>query len=166
MCNAGEANPPMSNHNMDAYYDRYVEAWNEHDPEAVMAQFADGGTFDEPVTDEPLTGEEIGEWIEAITDAMPDVHFELGRRISNGEGLLFAEFTMHGSHDGPLQGLPATHRTVDIDVVEVVTLSGDGITSITGYFDRVELNEQLGLTFPAVIGQLPKLAAGAVRNIL
>lgn len=29
-----------------------------------------------------------------------------------------------------------------------------------------EIGEQLGLTFPAVIGQLPKLAIGTVRNAL
>lgn len=47
--------------NTIAYYDRYVEAWNEYDPKAVMAQFADGGTLDDPATDGILTGEEIGE---------------------------------------------------------------------------------------------------------
>lgn len=148
------------------YYDRYVAAWNEHDPEAVMAEFADGGTFADPVTDERLSGAEIGAWVEEITGAFPDARFEEGRRVSNEEGVLFAEWTMHGTHEGPLRGLPPTRRTVELDAVDVVTLSEDGITAVRGYFDTSALNEQLGLTFPGIVGQLPRLAAGAVRNAL
>lgn len=149
-----------------AYYDRYVEAWNAYDPEAVMAQFADGGTLVDPATDGTLSGEEIGEWVEETARAFPDYHFEEGRRALNDEGVLFAEWTMHGTHNGPLNGLPPTHKTIELNAIDVVTLSEEGITSITGYFDMTDVNEQLGLTFPAVIGQLPKLAAGAVRNAL
>lgn len=156
----------MVSSNKDAYYDRYVEAWNEYNPEAVMAQFADGGTLNDPATDGTLTGEEIGEWVEETAKAFPDYHFEEGRRVSNEEGILFAEWTMHGTHDGPLDDLPPTHETIELNAVDVVTLSEEGITSITGYFDMSDVNEQLGLTFPAVIGQLPKLAAGAIRNAL
>lgn len=50
----------MSNSNMVTYYDRYVEAWNEYDPEAVMAQFAEGGTLDDPATDGTLTAKKSG----------------------------------------------------------------------------------------------------------
>lgn len=150
---------------MVEHYDRYAEGWNDHDPEAVMAAFADGGTFEDAATDETLRGEEIGEWVEESVKAFPDLHFEPRRRVSNEEGILFAEWTMRGTHDGPLNGLPPTHRTIEVGAVEVVDLSEDGITSLTGYFDMSELNEQLGLTFPAIIGQLPTLAIGAVRNI-
>lgn len=72
---------------------------------------------------------------------------------------------MHGTHDGPLDGPPPTHRTIELDTVDVVKISEEGITSITGYFDISDMNEELGLTFPEVIGQLPKLVTGAVRGI-
>lgn len=156
----------MSNSNMVGYYDRYVEAWNEHDPESVMEQFADGGTLDDPATDGTLTGQEIGEWVEETAKAFPDYHFEEGRRASNEQGVLFAEWTMHGTHDGPLNGVPPTHRTIEINAVDAVILSEDGITAIRGYFDMSEVTEQLGLTFPTVLVQLPKLAVSAVKNAI
>lgn len=71
---------------------------------------------------------------------------------------------MHGTHDGPLNGLPPTHQTIELNAVDTVTLSEEGITAIRGYFDMSEVNEQLGLTFPTVIGQLPKLTVGAAKN--
>lgn len=148
---------------MIAYFDRYVEAWNEHDPEAVMAQFADGGTYVDPASDGILSGENIGEHVEGLAGAFPDYHFAEGQRALNDDDVLFAEWTLHGTHDGPLQGLPATHNTIEVDGVDVVNLSEEGIISITGYYDMSDFKAQLGLTFPTVIGQLPKLTLRKLR---
>lgn len=144
-------------------YERYVAAWNAHDPDAVLAAFADGGTFTDPASDGTLAGDEIRDWVEETVEAFPDVQFTVGRRAVNEEGVLIAEWTMRGTHDGPLRGIPPTHRAVEVDAVDVVTVSEGEITSVTGYFDMSELTEQLGLTFPTILGQLPKLAAGAVK---
>lgn len=156
----------IDNSNLKARYDRYVDAWNAHDPEAVMAEFTDDGTFNDPASDGTLVGAEIGDWVEETAEAFPDVQFEVGRSMANEEGILFAEWTMHGTHDGPLQGLPPTHRTVEVDGVDVVTFSEGGIIAVTGFFDMSEINEQLGLTFPTIISQLPKLAVGAVKDAI
>jgi predicted ester cyclase len=82
------------------------------------------------------------------------------------ELVLVAEWTMRGTHSGPFDGLPPTGNEIELDGVDVVTVSDDGITSITGYFDQRAFVEQLGLTFPTVVGQLPTLAVGAVRHRL
>lgn len=156
----------MSINDMQGHYDRYVEAWNDHDPKAVMEMFAEGGTAVDPATDGRLTGAEIGEWVEETTRAFPDVQFDINRSVSDGDEVLFAEWRMRGTHEGSLNGLPPTGRSLDLDGVDVVTISDEGITSVRGYFDMSEVNEQLGLTFPTVIGQLPKLVIGGVRNAL
>jgi hypothetical protein len=64
---------------------------------------------------------------------------------------------MRGTHDGPLNGLPPSHRIIEIGAYEVVELSENGITTLTDYFDTSEINEQLGVAFPAFIGQPPNL---------
>lgn len=157
----------MSTSRIDRYYDQYVEGWNDHDPDAVMSAFADGGTVSDPATDGTLSGEEIREWVEETTAGFPDVHFEVNRRSSDEEeGLLLVEWTMSGTHDGSFGSLPPTGRTVELSGVDVIRFSEDGITSIEGYFDMSEFKQQLGLTFPAVIGQLPMLAVGAVKNTI
>ena len=73
---------------------------------------------------------------------------------------------MHGTHSGFLDGLPPTGNRIALDGVSVVTISDDGITSIEGYFDQESFAEQLDLTFPAIIGQLPTLAVEAVKGAL
>jgi steroid delta-isomerase-like uncharacterized protein len=150
---------------IEEYYDRYVEGWNNHDPETVMEAFADGGTVSDPATDGTLSGDEIRGWVEETTEGFPDVRFEVDRRSSDEEaGRLFVEWTMYGTHDGPFGPLPPTGESVELSGVDVITFSEDGITSIDGYFDMTEFKEELGLSFPAVIGKLPKLATGAVKQ--
>jgi steroid delta-isomerase-like uncharacterized protein len=150
---------------IDEYYEHYVEGWNSHDPERVMDAFADGGTVSDPATGGTLSGEEIEEWVEETTEGFPDVRFEVDRRVADhDEGLLFVEWTMYGTHDGPFGPLPPTGQSVELSGVDVITFSDDGIVSIDGFFDMTEFKEQLGLTFPAVIGQLPRLAVGAIKT--
>jgi len=157
----------MSAEAIDEYYDRYVEGWNDHDPDTVLSAFADGGTVSDPATDGALSGDEIREWVEETTTGFPDVRFEVERRSADAEdGLLLVEWTMYGTHEGPFGPLPPTGNAVELSGVDVIRFSEDGISSIDGYFDMAEFKSQLGLTFPAVVGQLPKLAAGAVRQAL
>lgn len=151
------------------YFERYTGAWNDHDPDAVTAQFAPGGTYVDPSLDAALAGEEVAGLVADTVTAFPDVHFTERRVVaveSGTELVLVAEWTMTGTHSGPFQGLPPTGNGIRLDGADVVTISDDGIESITGYFDQREVVDQLGLTFPAVLGQVPTLAVGAVRAAL
>lgn len=155
----------MSNDSSVEYVERYVEGWNEHDPEMVMDAFASGGTVAAPPFDEPRTGKEIGEWVKQTVAGFPDIRFEDGELLSTDvDGVFVLEWTLHGTHTGTFNGIPPTDNTVTLDGVDVFTISGDGIESLQIYFDQSSMAEQLGLTFPAVVSQVPKLAIGAIRN--
>lgn len=58
------------------------------------------------------------------------------------------------------------HLESEFDGVGVYTISEDGIEPVKICFDQSSKADHLGLTFPANIGQLPKLAIGALRNAL
>jgi len=151
------------------YFERYVEAWNDHDPDAVVEQFAPGGTYVDSSLDEPLERAEIADFVADAVAGFPDVRFEERRVATVDEGdelVLVTEWTMRGTHKGPFEGIPPTGNGIELDGLEVVTVSDDGITSITGYFDGTEIADQLGLTFPAIVGQLPTLAVGVVEQRL
>lgn len=149
-----------------SYHETYFEGWNDHDPDTVVAQFAPNGTYFDPNLEEPLTGPEIGEYVAEVAAGFPDFRIEDRRVVTADEGTVVHEWTMHGTHSGTIDGLPPTGNTLALDGVDVVTVSEDGITSVRGYFDQKTFAEQLGLTFPAVVGQVPTLAAGAVKTLL
>jgi hypothetical protein len=39
--------------------DRYFAAWNDHDPEAIVACFTKEGSFEDPTSGGPITGSSI-----------------------------------------------------------------------------------------------------------
>lgn len=161
-----------------AYHDAYIEAWNDHDPEGVVAQFAEGGTYRDPLCEAPLAGAEIAEFVELTAERFPDFRFEQRRLLDvdgapDGvggaeatDGVRIEEWTMRGTHEGMREGLPPTGNEIALDGASVVEVGADGIRSIRGYYDQQALADQLGLTFPAVLGQLPTMAARAVREVL
>jgi len=123
----------------------YFRAWNAHDPMAVAAAFAEGGTYTDPaVTGPPLTGAGLAGHARALFVAFPDLSFEvLGGRASGG-GQVITQWLMHGTNTGPWNGQPPTGRPVTVRGVDAFTVTDGKITSAEGYFDRQALAEQLG----------------------
>jgi steroid delta-isomerase-like uncharacterized protein len=150
-----------------ACHDASLDAWNDHDPERAVAQFVDGGTYVDPLFDEPIAGEAIAEFVRLTAGRFPDFRFEQRRALDvPDESARIEEWTMHGTHRGMRDGLPPTGNTIALDGASVVEFAPDGVRSSRGYFDQQELAEQLGLTFPAVLGQLPTMTVGAVKEVL
>ena len=45
---------------------RYFDAWTQHDADAIVATFAETGTYADPVTPGRLTGAEIGAYAQGF----------------------------------------------------------------------------------------------------
>jgi hypothetical protein len=54
---------------------RYFEAWNRHDVGAIVATFAETGTYADPVTPGPLTGAAIGAYAQGLWGRVPRSFF-------------------------------------------------------------------------------------------
>lgn len=128
---------------MDPTISRAVEAFNDHDIDGFIAEFADDATFTDPVQ-EGLDKAETREYMAELLEAFPDVRVEVERVISSDTGTAM-ECTFHGTQEGEFDGIPPTGKTVDDTFVSIITVSDDGITSWTDYWDRMSLTEQLGL---------------------
>ncbi|MFC7227416.1 ester cyclase [Salinirubellus salinus] len=150
-----------------AHYEGYATAWNDHDAERVLAHFAPDVRYDDPATDGVYEYDDLEPFVRELLDGFPDVHFEPTRIMETREpGVLVVQWTMTGTQTGTYEGLPPTDEHVEVDGIERVVVTEDGIAEVRGYFDNHEFTAQLGLTFPEVVGKLPKLAVGAVRNAL
>ena len=124
---------------------RYFNAWNAHDASAIVATFAAGGTYADPTTPGPLSGDAIGENARQLWSAFPDVHFEIRSHNSSVDGPVAAEWVMKGTNLGPFGGLPPTGRTVTLDGADFIRVTGAGIQSVQGYFDAGAVPRQLDL---------------------
>jgi steroid delta-isomerase-like uncharacterized protein len=127
-------------------YQRYMDAWNRHDADAIIALFAEGGTYHNPRLDHPLTGKAIGDFAKSVWTAYPDTSFEIVSCGDTGGGLVAAQWVLHGTQTGPyMDGTPPTGRTVAYPGASFVQVEGDKVRSDHAYIDRQTIAEQLGL---------------------
>ena len=127
-------------------YKRAIDAWNRHDADALVAVYAEGGTYHNPRVDHPLTGQAIGDFAKSVWAAYPDMSLEIISRGDTGGGLVATQLVLHGTHTGPLMdGTPPTGRTVTYPVATFAQIEGDKIRSEHVYLDRQTVAQQLGL---------------------
>lgn len=74
------------------------------------------------------------------------------------DDVIMAEVETTGTHQGEFQDLPPTGRSVELWEMDKVLIADGTVEHWNAYYDTQELPDQLGLTFPAVIRQLPTLA--------
>ena len=80
--------------------ERYNEAWNAHDLDAIASMHADDIVFHNYSADERVEGAEaVKEHIAGILASYPDLRFR-GRRMYSSEGLVVSEWTASATRDG------------------------------------------------------------------
>jgi len=126
---------------------RAIDAWNRHDADGVVAQYAEDATYHNPRIDHPLKGQQaIANFIKSVLTAYPDLRFEVISRGDAGGGLVASQWVLHATHTGPfMDGSPATGRTAAYPIASFAQVEGDKIRSEHTYLDRQTVAEQLGL---------------------
>ena len=72
--------------------ERYNEAWNAHDVDAIVAFHAPGMVFENHTAGERVEGDEVGPHLARIFQSWPDLTFR-GRRLYARDGLVVSEWT-------------------------------------------------------------------------
>jgi steroid delta-isomerase-like uncharacterized protein len=127
--------------------DRYFDAWNAHDPQAVVAALSTGGTYEDPTTGGPLKGDALAENVGTLMAGFPDLHFELVSVDTLDETRAAAQWLMKGTNTGPMPGGPATGQAVALPGADFIDYDPetDRLAKVVGYFDTATMLSQLGL---------------------
>jgi steroid delta-isomerase-like uncharacterized protein len=145
--------------------DRYFAAWNDHDPDAVVSALVDGGTYEDPTTGGPLTGDALCQNVAGLIVGFPDVQFDVVSVSPTSDTTAAAQWVMHGTNTGPLPGGPATGGTVALPGADFLDYdaSADRLAKVVGYFDTATMLTQLGLQAhitPADMDPIVKFGTG------
>ena len=125
---------------------KFFDAYNRHDIDAVLATYAEGATYSSPRVGENVTREAMGNFVKVLWAAYPDASLELISTGDTGGGLVATQWMFHGTNTGTLpDGTPATGRTVAIRGATFAQFEGDKTRSERVYLDMENLFEQLGL---------------------
>lgn len=107
--------------------------------------------------------EEWASFIEANREGFPDIEFTIQELVA-GDDVVMVELTISGTHTGEFMGIPPTYREIEIPAVDKFVIEDGQVVEWRPYFDSQEIPEQLGLSFPGIIGQMPKLAWRKIRS--
>lgn len=150
-----------------AQVQRYLEAWRHHDARTVLATLAPGGSYEDPLTGGPISGDALQAYMAGLWSAFPDLDFEPGRVHRLDDNTVLATWVMFGHNHGAFQGLPPSGRQVRLEGVDLITGGDEGIARVRGYFDSAVVPRQLGLDVvvqPREIGPFLFGTSTAVRR--
>ena len=140
----------MQGAELQEFIDRYNDAWNAHDVDAIVAMHTDDSVFENHVTGDVNVGrEQIGSAIRGIFSVFPDLNFEARSQYIRYD-LVVQEWTARGTHEGPMtrSGIEVapTGRKVEYRGMDVIPIRDGMVARKDVYSDGVTLLRQLGLT--------------------
>jgi len=135
------------------FAERYVGAWNAHDPEAVAACASEDVYWDDPGLAKPARGRvELAAFVRAGVTAFPDYKFTHrgAVAISDDRRAAYVPVRMTGTNTGRIDppGLAATGRRFAFDAIDVWTFRGGLLWRYRAAYDFASLARQLGLMPP------------------
>jgi steroid delta-isomerase-like uncharacterized protein len=128
--------------------ERYNQAWNAHDLDAIMSMHAPDMVFENHTAGESAEGEDVRGHIASIFESWPDIAFST-RRMYVRDGLVVQEWTASATHSRPMRrgdlvAEPSGAR-VEWTGLDVMPFENGLLKRKTVYSDSVSILRQIGL---------------------
>ena len=141
--------PATGRAQLEALDDAGMGAWNQHDPDAFAALFADEFVWRDAGLPEPITTRDgIRAYMDTWFSAFPDMRSETVNRVIDGDAVA-AEVSFTGTHTGPLRmgdsEVPPTGRSVVGSGSYFVRVRDGKIVEFSSHPDIAGMLVQLGL---------------------
>jgi steroid delta-isomerase-like uncharacterized protein len=134
--------------------DRYLAAWNGHDPEAVAACATEDVVWIDPALPEPARGRaELADFVRSGYTAFPDMRFSeaMDPALTEDRLVAYIPWRMTGTNTGPIDppGFAATGKSVDVPGFDSWQFRDGLIWRYEAIYDFSLIGRQLGLMPPA-----------------
>lgn len=133
---------------LEQMIERYNDAWNAHDLDAIMSMHAPDMVFENHTAGERAVGEDVRAHIAGIFAGWPDLRFE-GVRLYAREGVVTQEWRALATHTQPVRRgdieIEPTGREISWSGVDVIPTENGLIKRKDVYSDSVSILRQLGL---------------------
>jgi steroid delta-isomerase-like uncharacterized protein len=147
---------------------RWLEAWNSHEPDRLLALMTEDIEYRDDSWPKTMHGHaDVREFLAAIWRATPDMSFELiaGPYVIPGEPRAAFHWRGGGTHTGPLEppGFAPTGRAWALDGVDFHEYRDARVRRLRIAFDMLSASRQLGL-LPAAGSRAERTLAMAQRS--
>ena len=165
---SAEADAPPSIDWIREFTQRWLEAWNSHEPDRLLALMTEDIEYRDDSWPKTMHGQaDVREFLEAIWRATPDMTFELlaGPYVIPGEPRAAFHWRGGGTHTGPLEppGFAPTGRAWELDGVDFHEYRDGRVRRLRIAFDMMSASRQLGL-MPAAGSRAERALALAQRS--
>jgi steroid delta-isomerase-like uncharacterized protein len=137
-----------TDHPLRGAIDRYNDAWNRHDVDAIMAMHAPDMVFENHTAGERAEGEEVREHIAAIFAGWPDIAFTT-RRLYVRDDLVVQEWTASATHNRELRRgdlvAPPSGKRIEWNGMDVIPFEAGLVKRKDVYSDSIAILRQVGL---------------------
>jgi steroid delta-isomerase-like uncharacterized protein len=133
---------------IEALADRYGEAWNRQDLDAVVALHAPDGIFQLHIPGgEPVEGREaIRAAFAGFLAQLPDIHFE-PVRLRAGADFWVLESVLSGTVSAPVEvdgeQVEAPGTRIEVDFLDVIAVENELLARKDSYLDSLGFQRQL-----------------------
>jgi len=128
--------------------DRYNDAWNDHDLDAIVAMHAPGMVFENHTAGERAEGEAVRDHIAGIFAGWPDLRFDT-RRLYVRDDLVVQEWTASATHSKELRRgdivAPPSGKRIEWVGMDVIPFEDGLVARKDVYSDSVSILRQVGL---------------------
>ena len=139
---------PDETHPLRAAIDRYNDAWNRHDVDAIVSMHAPDMVFANHTAGERAEGSAVRDHIAGIFAGWPDLTFTT-RRLYVRDDLVVQEWTASATHTTELRRgdltAPASGERVQWDGLDVIPFENGLVKRKDVYSDSVAILRQVGL---------------------
>jgi steroid delta-isomerase-like uncharacterized protein len=159
------ANPVTTTETVDQVFvedfaQRWLEAWNSHQPDRLLALMADDIVYDDSAWPTTMHGHgEVRQFLEHTWRAFPDLRFEAveGPFLDPEEPKAAFYWRGFGTHAGPIDppGVAATGKQMEIEGADFHEYRDGKVVRLRIVFDMARAMRQLG--------SLPEPGSGAER---
>jgi len=128
--------------------ERYNDAWNRHDVDAIVAMHAPDMVFENHTAGERAEGGDVREHIARVFAAWPDIAFAT-RRLYVREDLVVQEWTASATHTTELRRgdlvAPPSGERVEWEGLDVIPFKDGFVKRKDVYSDSIAILRQVGL---------------------
>ena len=88
--------------------------------------------------------EDVRAELKELMTAYPDLHVTTNMMIANGDTVM-AMITMTGTNSGPMGGMPATNKKINISIMDCIVMKDGKATDRWGMSEEMKMMQQLGM---------------------
>ena len=133
----------MAKDNLEKSRGIFEEVWNQKRVEKIDELVATDYIHHDVLSPDRKGIDAYKQFVHHYRNAFPDIHFKIEDEIADGDTVVI-RWTVTGTHNGDLPGLPRTGKAISVTGITIARLSDGKFVEAWNNWDALGMMQQLG----------------------